>query len=42
MLQVALLKWIVLVFNNIDNIEKIHSIYGIFLHYIDFEALVQF
>ncbi len=37
-----MLKWTVLVLPYVDDIEKIHAIYGIFFHYIDFETLVCF
>ena len=40
-LQAGLLKWIVLVFHDVDNLDKLHSLYGVFFHYIDFETLVR-
>ena len=39
--QVLLLKWILLVFNVIDDLTPLHSLYGVILNYVIVDDLVS-
>lgn len=35
-----LLRWILMVFDLIDDQDKLRNLYGVFFHYIDYESMV--
>ena len=39
--QVVLIRWIVLVYDLIDDKDLLHSVYPVFFHFLQYEALVR-